>query len=87
MADRSFLAILHLSVLVLYSVGTLSQSDPLTAVLDYASEHVKEYDQDLLQLVAIPSISSLPEHAEDIESAAKWLVSRLNSAVLEVGLS
>ena len=44
----------------------------------------KKYNQELLDLAAIPSISSLPEHAADVEKAAKWLIKKLNSAGFEV---
>lgn len=45
----------------------------------------KKYNQELLDLAAIPSIASLPEHSGDIEKAARWLVKRLKSAGFEVG--
>lgn len=52
--------------------------------LKYASKHTSEYDKDLVQLASIPSISSLPEHAEDVERAAEWLSKRMKDAGLEV---
>ena len=52
--------------------------------LKYASKHTAEYDKDLVQLSSIPSISSLPEHAEDVEKAAAWLSKRMKDAGLEV---
>jgi hypothetical protein len=43
------------------------------------------YIQELLDLVAIPSVSSLPENRGDVLRAAAWLEARLKSAGLEVG--
>ncbi|MBC7391575.1 MAG: M20/M25/M40 family metallo-hydrolase [Opitutaceae bacterium] len=37
--------------------------------------HLKEY----LELVSIPSISSIPEHKADVAKAADWIVSKLKS--------
>jgi acetylornithine deacetylase/succinyl-diaminopimelate desuccinylase-like protein len=39
---------------------------------------------ELLELVAIPSISSLPQHQPDIALAADWLVARLHKAGFQV---
>lgn len=50
----------------------------------FASQHTKKYDEDLIQLAKIASISSLPEHSTDIEKAAEWLVTRLKAAEIEV---
>lgn len=40
------------------------------------------YAQDLLDLVSIPSVSSLPRHASDVLLAAEWLSNRLVGAGL-----
>lgn len=40
--------------------------------------------QELLDLVAIPSVSSLPENQPDILRAAAWLEARLKKAGMEV---
>lgn len=42
------------------------------------------YTRELLELVSIPSVSSLPEHQPDIERAAAWLQRRMRAAGLEV---
>ncbi|EIE20818.1 peptidase M20 [Coccomyxa subellipsoidea C-169] len=55
-------------------------SDP---VAKFASQNLKKYDDDLIQLAKIASISSLPEHNADILKAAEWLVPRLKAAELE----
>ncbi|KAK9909549.1 hypothetical protein WJX75_003981 [Coccomyxa subellipsoidea] len=48
-----------------------------------ASHHTNKYDEDLIQLAKIASISSLPEHNTDIQRAAEWLFTRLKDAELE----
>ncbi|CAL8467971.1 g7509 [Coccomyxa elongata] len=72
------IAIALLGSLVIYLRPT--SDDPL---LKLASDNSHKYDNDLLELAKIASISSLPEHSTDIEEAAKWLVKRLRDAGLE----
>lgn len=54
------------------------------SLVRFASDNSHKYDNDLLDLARIASISSLPEHRTNIEEAAKWLVIRLKDAGLEV---
>lgn len=42
------------------------------------------YDKDLSDLVAFPSVSALPQHAQDLTAAADWLAERLRTAGLQV---
>ncbi|KAL4853058.1 Cytosolic non-specific dipeptidase [Chlorella vulgaris] len=48
-----------------------------------APENDDGYNQELLDLVAIPSVSSLPENQPDILRAAAWLEARLKKAGME----
>lgn len=48
-------------------------AEPLQAALEYARNHQKQFNNQLLDLIQIPSISALPDHKPDIERAAKWL--------------
>lgn len=48
-----------------------------------ASRGDDEYNRDLLELAAIPSVSSLPENHGDLLAAAGWLQRRLTAAGLE----
>ena len=74
-----------LSLIVLACCAAIAQgSTPLDSALDYASRHTTLYDKDLLELAAIPSISSLPENSGSVEEAAAWLSERLTDAGLEV---
>jgi acetylornithine deacetylase/succinyl-diaminopimelate desuccinylase-like protein len=49
----------------------------------YLEEQQSRYQEELLQFLSIPSISSLPEHADAVQQAARWTVDRLRSAGLE----
>ncbi len=49
----------------------------------YLAEQQPRYHDELLQFLSIPSISSLPEHAGDVQQAAQWVARRLTTAGLE----
>jgi acetylornithine deacetylase/succinyl-diaminopimelate desuccinylase-like protein len=49
----------------------------------YLVEHQSQYQDELLQFLSIPSISSLPAHAADVQRAAQWVADRLTIAGLE----
>ncbi|QBD76289.1 dipeptidase [Ktedonosporobacter rubrisoli] len=49
----------------------------------YLLEHQSQHQDELLQFLSIPSISSLPAHAADVQRAAQWVADRLTSAGLE----
>ncbi|GAB4821211.1 hypothetical protein N2152v2_008257 [Parachlorella kessleri] len=53
------------------------------AALEYLESHRQRFDQDLIELTAIPSVSALPSHAQDVLRAAEWLKARLQLAGLE----
>lgn len=48
----------------------------------YASEHQDDHLNELLDLLRIPSVSTLPEHAGDVQRAANWIAGQMK----EVGL-
>jgi len=54
----------------------------LNQVLDYARTQRDRYLQDLLEYLAIPSVSAQPEHARDVKMAALWLSEHLRDAGL-----
>jgi hypothetical protein len=60
-------------------------SSSLEAALSYITNDANKqrFVQDLLDLVSIPSISSLPERKPDVEKAAIWCSERLKRAGLE----
>src|SRR5579884_3611911 len=49
----------------------------------YLEEHRSRFLSELVELLRIPSISALPEHAADVRRAAEWVASRLASAGIE----
>jgi acetylornithine deacetylase/succinyl-diaminopimelate desuccinylase-like protein len=49
----------------------------------YLEEQQYRYQEELLQFLSIPSISALPEHADAVQQAARWVVDRLRAAGLE----
>jgi acetylornithine deacetylase/succinyl-diaminopimelate desuccinylase-like protein len=46
-------------------------------------ENQPRFIDELKQFLRFPSISSLPEHAEDVKQAAEWVAGRLRAADLE----
>jgi acetylornithine deacetylase/succinyl-diaminopimelate desuccinylase-like protein len=57
----------------------MSQSPALT----YLEENYDRFQNELIELVRIPSISIEPEHEQDIKRAADWLADRLRSIGVE----
>lgn len=60
----------------------------LNQALAYAREHRAKFLDDLLEYLAIPSVSAQPEHARDMKMAALWLAEHLrdigvNAEVME----
>lgn len=49
----------------------------------YLESNRQRFHEELLDLLRIPSISSLPEHAADVRRAGEWVAARLTSAGLE----
>jgi acetylornithine deacetylase/succinyl-diaminopimelate desuccinylase-like protein len=47
------------------------------SALDYARGHQQQYLESLMELIRIPSVSTLPEHAADMGGAADWLAEYL----------
>ena len=56
---------------------------PSATAVQYAKDHQQESLQDLVELLEIPSISTLPEHKDDMQEAAGWLADRLKSLGFE----
>lgn len=49
----------------------------------YLDEHQARSYAEFLDFLRIPSISSLPEHADDVQRAARWVADRMTAAGLE----
>jgi len=51
--------------------------------LTYLEERKTQFLDDMLAFLRIPSISSLPEHKDDVQTAAAWVADRMASAGIE----
>ncbi|CAK0764903.1 hypothetical protein CVIRNUC_003205 [Coccomyxa viridis] len=74
---------LQAALFLLLSLTSALCNSNVNEALTYSDKNVNRIDEDLLQLAAIPSISSLPEHAKDIIAASQWLIDHLKSSGLE----
>jgi len=50
---------------------------------EYLTDNISRYLDELFDFLRIPSISSLPGHAEDVKRAAEWVAARMKAAGLE----
>lgn len=53
------------------------------AIVTYLSNNREKHLTELKEFLAIPSISSLPEHKEDVQKAAQWVANSLSSIGME----
>ena len=53
------------------------------AAIEYARTHREKHLQQLLELIAIPSVSTLPEHQGDVRRAAEWLAAQMAAIGLD----
>ncbi len=60
--------------------GNMPEMSNLTS---YLQEHRSRFLNEFVDLLRIPSISALPEHAADVQRAAEWVASRLTTAGIE----
>jgi acetylornithine deacetylase/succinyl-diaminopimelate desuccinylase-like protein len=56
---------------------------PLEGPLSYAAQHQSANLEELLEFLRIPSISTQPDHSEEVAAAAEWLAEALGDAGLE----
>ena len=52
-------------------------------VLDFINVNRDRYVDELKQYLAIPSISALPQHANDVRRAAEWTADALRAAGMQ----
>ncbi|GIV76744.1 dipeptidase [Litorilinea aerophila] len=50
---------------------------------EYLAQNRERFIEELLEFLRIPSISSLPEHADDVQEAAEWVAERMLQAGIE----
>jgi acetylornithine deacetylase/succinyl-diaminopimelate desuccinylase-like protein len=53
-------------------------NDPRSKALDYAKVHRQDFLNQLVEFIAIPSISTDPNHKSDMQRAAEWVVNQFN---------
>jgi acetylornithine deacetylase/succinyl-diaminopimelate desuccinylase-like protein len=51
--------------------------------IEYARSHREEHLRQLLELLAIPSVSTLPEHEADVRRAAEWVADQMKAIGLQ----
>src|SRR4051812_4576364 len=49
----------------------------------YLSDNQSRFVDEMLDFLSIPSVSSLPEHAADVQVAAEWVAKRMTQAGIE----
>ena len=49
----------------------------------YLDEHQDQFQHELMDFLRIPSISSLPDHAGDVQAAGEWVAARMQTAGIE----
>ncbi len=54
-------------------------TDSRTAALQYAQQHHNRFLAELKDFLAIPSVSTAPEHRADMERAAQWVADQLRA--------
>ena len=52
----------------------------MNAVLEYLSAHHERILEELIELAAIPSVSTDPAHGGDMHAAASWVAHALEAA-------
>nr|HPK70917.1 hypothetical protein [Vicinamibacterales bacterium] len=55
----------------------------MNSVIDFIHANRGRYVEELTQLLAIPSISALPEHRDDVRRCAAWVADELARIGLE----
>ena len=61
-----------------------SEGPSLHSAMAFLERHAVEAEQDLLELAAFPSISSMEDYHTHVLDAGKWLVRRLRRAGMKV---
>jgi acetylornithine deacetylase/succinyl-diaminopimelate desuccinylase-like protein len=51
----------------------------MPALDDYLSQHAKDFENQLFELLRIPSVSAISEHKKDIRAAAEWVLGQFKA--------
>ncbi|MEM7031797.1 MAG: dipeptidase [Chloroflexota bacterium] len=49
----------------------------------YLADHQARFVGELIEFLKIPSVSALPEHADDVQAAGEWVAKRMTAAGIE----
>ena len=55
----------------------------MNKILTYARKHQQTHLEELKEFLRIPSVSTQPDHTEDVASAAAWIANKMETAGLE----
>ena len=55
----------------------------MNSVIDFINTNRDRYVEELKAYLAIPSISALPQHADDVRACAKWTADEMQRIGLE----
>src|SRR5216683_846548 len=58
----------------------------MQAVIDYLKEHQSRFVDQLCEYVRFPSVSAQPQHRQDLQACAQWVVSHCQGIGLEARL-
>ena len=69
--------------LAVLAFATSARCDTLQTALAFSEQNTDTFQSDLLALAAIPTISALPEHRDDVVKGSEWLKQRLKNMGME----
>src|SRR6266568_7392792 len=69
---------------VLNSISLNMEATMIDRVLKHIDSHQSQSVDGLKDFLRIPSVSTKPEHAQDLQRCAQWLAGRLREAKLDV---
>lgn len=70
--------VLSLSFATSFSANVFAQKISIASYEKYIDENKDKHIKEFLELISIPSISSIPSNKPDIEKTAAWIVNKLN---------
>lgn len=78
-----FIALINVFSLPLFAQKSKAKNEPmkssLTSYEKYIDANNEAHLKEFVELVSIPSISSIPVHKPDVEKAANWIVNKLKA--------
>src|SRR5687768_16864007 len=59
------------------------ESTLMSSWQSYLNDNQSRFVEEMLDFLSIPSISSLPQHAGDVQAAGEWVAKRMQAAGIE----